>query len=220
MRKGFFIVVEGADGAGTTTISKHLADMFSVVAGKEQVVLTHEPSDYEIGKFIRKILKKEINVESGLAMLHLFLADRVEHVNRTIIPAINDGKIVISDRYYPSMFVYQSVKNNCLEKSLERMKWFLNNDIVIDGITEPDIILYLRCTEDVSKDRRKTRGDEEEKYENDEFQRVVIKLYDLFFNFSGLGFRYKKVDANQELKEVKRESFLGALSIFSRIGSF
>lgn len=206
-KNGLFIVVEGADGAGTTTISKYLANEVSQRVGKNNVVLTHEPSGYSIGKFIRTILKKEANVKSEMAMLHLFIADRAEHTKRKIIPALQDGKVVISDRYYPSTVVYQSVKNGDVLKLFRYMDLLLHDrQSKNQGIIQPDLALYLRCEQKVLSERRKKRGEVEERYEDEEYQKTVVRLYDQFFGIGDLGFSCGTVDANKDLKSVKEKS--------------
>lgn len=216
-KRGFFLVVEGADGAGTTTISKYLADEISAMYGKDNVVLTHEPSDYEIGKFIRRILKKKINVESELAMLHLFIADRAEHTLRRIEPALYADKIVISDRYYPSTVIYQSViEERPLDSFTEMEHLFLNYfKCRPDSFIKPDYVLYLKCDLDILKERRTSRGDEEEKYENEQYQDIVVKLYNQFFGYYKLGFNHEEMDANKDLETVKAKSLKAVSSVLS-----
>ena len=104
-----FIVIEGIDGSGTSTQLKKLKIEFS----KQQIAtfFTCEPTDSEIGKLIRKVLKGEIKL-SPQALASLFSADRTEHIygENGIIKAHNDGKIVISDRYHFSTLAYQSTQ--------------------------------------------------------------------------------------------------------------
>ncbi len=103
---GFFIVLEGPDGSGTTTQSQFLAERLR--ADGHDVVLTAEPTDGEIGKGIRYWLKN--NTLPADALQLLFTADRADHVARVIAPALKAGKIVVCDRYVASTLVYGAVQ--------------------------------------------------------------------------------------------------------------
>ncbi|NJE26016.1 dTMP kinase [Thermococcus sp. MV5] len=109
---GIFIVLEGIDGAGKSTQAKMLAKWFEE-RGYE-VVLTKEPTDTAFGKLIRRLVLtggKEGIIDgarvSKEAEALLFAADRAEHVKKLIEPALNAGKVVISDRYFYSSLAYQ-----------------------------------------------------------------------------------------------------------------
>ncbi len=107
---GRFIVLEGLDGAGTTTQADMLCRALRD-AGRE-AVLTAEPSGGPIGTMIRQMLSKRIVQPSGDAidretLALLFAADRLDHVASLVSPALDRGADVVSDRYYHSSFVYQ-----------------------------------------------------------------------------------------------------------------
>src|SRR5215211_6152531 len=102
---GFFIVIEGIDGCGSTTHSKRLAKALRT-EGRE-VRLTCEPTTGPIGALIRHVLQKRLFVPDAegprafawSTMGLLFAADRLDHLDSTVIPALRDGAIVVSDRY-------------------------------------------------------------------------------------------------------------------------
>lgn len=104
MARGIFIAIEGIDGSGTTTHSKRLAEW--VNQQNLPVLLTHEPTDSEIGKLIRRILRDKTIPPAADALL--FAADRANHTQQQIKPALNKGFVVISDRYVESSIAYQS----------------------------------------------------------------------------------------------------------------
>ncbi len=112
MAEGKFIVFEGIDGAGTTTQSKLAAKWLR--ERSLDVVETAEPTDGAVGRTVRRALSGEMpgregrEVEPELFAL-LFAADRLDHMNRTVIPALERGQWGISDRCYLSSFAYQSV---------------------------------------------------------------------------------------------------------------
>lgn len=100
------IVFEGLDGSGNSTQSFALKEWLSNKGF--EVYLTKEPTDGLIGCLIRGVLRKELTVDEETFSL-LFAADRMLHIKNTITKFLNDGIIVISDRYRLSNFAYQSV---------------------------------------------------------------------------------------------------------------
>lgn len=96
--KGKFIVFEGLDGSGQSTQSGLLRD-FLIKKGYK-VLLTKEPTlNSKFGKKIKRVLNKKERV-SAKKLQELFTQDRKEHLEKTIIPALKKGEIVISDRYF------------------------------------------------------------------------------------------------------------------------
>src|SRR5262249_48088738 len=114
MTEGIFIVVEGIDGSGSTTVAERLTA--HLTAQKRPVHRTCEPSAGPIGAMIRQILAHRIVVpsEGGAAppgwatMALLFAADRMDHLDAEVLPRLKNGIIVISDRYDLSSLAYQS----------------------------------------------------------------------------------------------------------------
>jgi len=111
MATGRFIVLDGIDGSGTTTQSKLVAEW---LRGKGlEVVETCEPTRGAVGRVIRQALSRALpgregaEVEPELFAL-LFAADRLDHMNATVVPALERGQWVVSDRCYLSSFAYQS----------------------------------------------------------------------------------------------------------------
>jgi len=209
MVRGKFIVLEGADGAGTTTIANYLTDKLETKFGKRSVVLTHEPSDFDTGVFIREILRSEKTVSQGLAMAYLFIADRIDHTKRRIIPALEAGKMVVCDRYYFSTLVYQSVKDDFSSswKELEGLSPLMRGHI------EPDLSLLLDCRIDTLRDRRENRNEVKEIYENDGYQKIVVDLYRALF--SRYRYNSEMIDAEESLISVKAKTWAVTKELFS-----
>jgi dTMP kinase len=103
-KKGIFIVIEGLDGSGKTTQAKFLAKKLEKTY---KVILTAEPSLGKIGSFIREDCLYEDKRLPTEAEALLFAADRIEHMHNEVKPALEDGKIVICDRYIYSSLAYQ-----------------------------------------------------------------------------------------------------------------
>ncbi len=103
-KKGIFIVIEGLDGSGKTTQATLLAKKLSQ---SYSVMLTAEPSQGKIGTFIRGGCLYEDKRLPTEAEALLFAADRIEHLQRVLNPALDEGKLVICDRYIYSSLAYQ-----------------------------------------------------------------------------------------------------------------
>jgi dTMP kinase len=111
-KKGIFIVIEGLDGSGKTTQAKLLAEKLS---NSHKVLLTAEPSNGKIGTFIRNSFLYEQTRLPTEAEALLFAADRIEHMQAELKPALDDGKIVLCDRYVYSSLAYQGSAGLSLE---------------------------------------------------------------------------------------------------------
>jgi len=104
IKKGIFLVIEGLDGSGKTTQATLIAEKLSK---NYNVLLTAEPSRGKIGTFIRdRCLYEQARLPTETEAL-LFAADRIEHMQTELKPALEDGKLVICDRYVYSSLAYQ-----------------------------------------------------------------------------------------------------------------
>ena len=135
-RKGIFITFEGGEGSGKTTHSKKVAEYLSKEGFK--VVCTHEPGGTRIGKLLRGILLHPENLDllPGTE-LFLYAAERRQHIEEVIEPALKEGKIVISDRFLDATTAYQGYGRR-LNKRLVRTL----NEIATSGI-RPDLTILL-----------------------------------------------------------------------------
>ena len=163
-----FITFEGIDGCGKSIqISKFGATL------KEQgipLVITSEPGGTKIGKDIRKILLNVDNTDIAyLTELFLYLADRAQHVNEVIKPALDAGKWVICDRYYDATTVYQGVVMVQHERLIEQ----LNYEATLG--CEPDITFLLDCPAEVGLKRTEKREETDKK--RDRFERKSLDFH-------------------------------------------
>jgi dTMP kinase len=104
-KRGVLLALEGIDGCGKSTQAELLAS--ALRARGLEVVLTCEPTDSPLGQQIREYFQGPERYLSPKEELNLFMADRREHVAEVIDPALAEGKIVITDRYYYSSVAYQ-----------------------------------------------------------------------------------------------------------------
>ena len=162
-KKSFFLVLDGIDGSGTTTHSKMLVSYLEMLGLK--VHLTHEPSKNEIGLLLRQYLKNNEIPPSTDALL--FAADRDLHYKKEIKPKLDQGYIVISDRYIESSIIYQSVQTD--EISIEWIKQ------INKFAGSPDLTIILDIDPKISL-ARKTQGILE-KFEETNFLDKVRTLY-------------------------------------------
>lgn len=164
MKKGRFIVLEGPDGSGTTTHAKILAE--TLRSQGEDAVLTAEPTDSPIGKFIREQLQAK-TVECPSALQLLFCADRAWHIEKVIKPALAAGKTVISDRYVISTLIYGEALGLDPDWLVRVNTPFLEPDIMI--IALPPL---HTCLERIMKRKQL------DVFENTRFQKLVYDLYE------------------------------------------
>ncbi|MCX8200508.1 MAG: dTMP kinase [Candidatus Caldarchaeum sp.] len=128
MKKPLYIAVEGIDGAGKTTQAKLLAARLR--RRGFSAVLVHEPSDSDVGRVIRKALKKQLNVSEEAVAL-LFAADRLI-LRRTVIePALKKSAFIVSDRSVLSSLAYQPVATGKRKWVYEINKFAAKPDIVV-----------------------------------------------------------------------------------------
>lgn len=173
--RGRFIVLEGIDGAGTTTQLERLAQ--TLEARGTRVHRTCEPTSGPVGTLIRQYLRHAVKQPSGEpravgwdTMALLFAADRVDHVHAEIEPALEAGAWVLSDRYDLSSLAYQSAT--------------APSDAVVGWIRElnsralrPDLTLVVDVPAELAAARRGARGGGEELYEKQELQRRLADVY-------------------------------------------
>lgn len=177
-----FIVFEGIDGSGTSTQIKKLLER-----DLNKFVATAEPTKKETGLFLRKMLGGDFSVDSKTAA-YLFAADRCEHIygKDGVIDLLNQGKIVVSDRYFFSSLAYQSVSCG---NELPRL---LNSQFPL-----PEILFYFYIDPEISLKRVEDRNEKKEIYEKIDYQKKTAALYEEVIN------EYSKPELKGEMKIIK-----------------
>ena len=189
--KGYFITFEGADGCGKTTQSE-LVQKYLEDKGFE-VVWTREPGAKGLGQNIRQLLLHYDGDVAPMCEAFLFLADRAQHIENLIKPAVAAGKIVVCDRHTDSTIAYQGYGRG---EDIEQLK-YLNN--LATGDIRPDLTFVF----DVSTEVAQTRvGSEKDRMESAgiEFHKKVRQGYLEIAKQEPE--RVKIVDANNSIEKV------------------
>jgi dTMP kinase len=138
-KRGTFICIEGIDASGKTTQAKILVRQLR--RRDVDAVYTTEPSRGKVGKFIRRqILNREKRVPIVLEAL-LFAADRVDHLQNEVKPALEKGKIVVCDRYVYSSLAYQGAAGLSLDWIQRINQFALVPDLAVFLDVSPEIVL-------------------------------------------------------------------------------
>lgn len=158
--KGLFITFEGADGSGKTTQIQKAAQQLMAIGC--EVITTREPGGTVLAEKVREIvLDAELPLNNTSEIL-LYLAARSEHIEKVIAPAVEQGKIVLCDRFSDSTLVYQGLAKGLAYEQLEPLKKL--NAFACAGIS-PDLTILLDGDTDVLLTRRALRG-VSDRYEN------------------------------------------------------
>ncbi|KUN33846.1 dTMP kinase [Streptomyces longwoodensis] len=189
---GFFIALEGGDGAGKSTQAEALAEW--IRAKGHEVVLTREPGATPVGKRLRSIL---LDVSSaGLshrAEALLYAADRAEHVDTVVRPALERGAVVISDRYVDSSVAYQGAGRDLSPVEIARISRWATNGLV------PHLTVLLDVSPETARERFTEAPDRLESEPAEFHARVRSGFLTLAASDPG---RYLVVDAGQEPEAV------------------
>ena len=184
-KKGVFICIEGLDGCGKTTQAKLLAKK---LRESQSAVYTAEPSSGKIGTYIRKCCLYGEKRLSTVVEALLFAADRIEHVETEVLPALNQGKLVISDRYVYSSLAYQGAAGLSID-------WI---EKVNEHALQPDLAIFIDVEPKIVMSRLKPR---KSVMENLETQQKVREVYLKFVEKGSL----TRINGNKSQNEVAKD---------------
>jgi len=183
-RTGRLLAFEGIDGTGKSTQIKLLADWLR--AQGEDAVETREPTDSDYGRRIRALY-----VNRGTCTpeeeLDLFIQDRKLHVKDVIRPALNAGKVVLTDRYYYSTAAYQGANGLNAQDILKRNRF----------APRPDLVILLTMPPELSAERIRSRGEQLNAFEQIE---ALQRVAEIFASFSEPWIQ--RIDAAQPVSVV------------------
>lgn len=198
-KKGFFITFEGIDGSGKSTQIQKLAKFLE--DNGFDIVMTREPGGSVGGEQIRNLLLQgEVDRWSAETEILLFTAARRDHLERIILPALQDGKIVICDRFTDSTRMYQGMRGPKLRDLVDNL-----TEEVIN--CDPDLTIIIDIDPEISLRRAKSRETAEERFEDFgvDLQKKMRKGFlDLSKEFNS---RIEVVNGQQSVDDLAKEIF-------------
>jgi len=198
-KKGFFITFEGIDGSGKSTQIQKLAKFLE--DDGFDIIMTREPGGSVGGEEIRNLLLQgEVDRWSAETEILLFTAARRDHLERIILPALQDGKIVICDRFTDSTRMYQGMRGPKLRDLVDNL-----TEEVIN--CDPDLTIIIDIDPEISLRRAKSRETAEERFEDFgvDLQKKMRKGFiDLSKEFNS---RIKVVNGQQSVDDLAKEIF-------------
>ena len=198
-KTGIFITFEGIDGSGKSTQVKYLANRLMTL-GRE-VVLTREPGGSTGAEEIRSlVLEGAPERWSAETEILLFTAARRDHMEKLILPALEDGKIVICDRFADSTRMYQGLTRGDLRSTVDSL-----TDLMIKR--QPDLTILIDMDPELGHQRAKARNTKEERFEDfgvDLQRRMRAGFLQLAKEFPD---RIRIVNGNQSVEDLSEEIY-------------
>ena len=204
-----FIVLEGIDGAGTTTQTARLVQTLA-----ERGIAAHptrEPSDGAIGRHLREILTGRValqfasEAQRAAQLALLFAADRLDHLGAEVQPQLAQGRWVVSDRYDHSSIAYQSATSG----DAGSIAWLQQLNRYAD---RPHLTIVLDVSAAVARSRRLARDAQRELFDDDGLQQKLALFYlDIERYFPAE--RILHVDADRSVDEVFADVLAAALAL-------
>ncbi len=206
---GRLIVLEGLDGAGTTTQVERLAA--ALRAEGHPVLTTREPSDGPVGVLIRQALTGRLVLPGGAGPLApetlalLYAADRTDHLRARVLPALEAGQVVLSDRSVLSSLAYQGA-------SLP-MPWV---EVINAHALPADLTLFVEVSIEVAARRRAARGGPEELFDAEEKQRRISRQYAAAIRLRGKREHVVRIDGDAAVEAVTAECLARVRALLAR----
>ena len=191
---GCFIALEGGEGAGKSTQAKRL-EAWLREEGYD-VVLTHEPGDTEVGRKLRSIVLDPATGDiSHRTEALLYAADKAEHVDSVVAPALARGAVVITDRYVDSTLAYQGAGRSLADREVERIARWATDDL------RPNLTVVL----DLPPEHGLTRFEGRDRIEGESVE-FHERVRDMFLQLaSGQPEHYLVVDARAPIGHITAE---------------
>lgn len=162
MNKGKYIVIEGIDGCGKSVLTSNLVTLLKRQASSTGILITKEPGGTELGKTLRAMVNQRKASLCDKAEFLLFAADRAQHIASVIVPALEQGTVVISDRSFISSIAYQGFGRGLDHAMITRV-----NEWVLGGL-QPDVIVYLELDPAVAHARIEARNEVRTAFEKEQ----------------------------------------------------
>ena len=206
MKQGYFISFEGGDGSGKSTQIKLLKEYLEDKGFN--VILTREPGGTVIGEKIRDIILDPTNKEmDSMTEAMLYAASRAQHVAQVIKPAVDNGDIVICDRFVDSSIAYQGYGRG-LGDSVS-----IINAYAVNGCM-PDLTFLMKLNPEIGKSRIKAEDHDRIEMEKIDFHNRVFAGYEaLEQEFPD---RIVGIDATRNIEEISEEILSHVERLFDR----
>lgn len=175
LKKGLLLSIEGIDGSGKTTLAHNLYQSLQNLAFS--VIITKEPGGTKLGEKLRTLLQEQPIPITAKAEYLLFAADRANHFEYVIIPALTTGTIVISDRMADSSVVYQGYGRGLDISTIQMINtWAMNT-------YQPDLTLFVKLSADEAWKRLKQRNQHLTAFEKQKrsFIQTIVSGFDTLF---------------------------------------
>ncbi|MDF2948261.1 MAG: tmk [Sedimentibacter sp.] len=193
--KGIFIVLEGPDGSGKSTMAKKIGDYYR--GNGREIEFTREPGGTKIGEKVRDIILDNNNTEMDYRTeALLYAAARAQLVSEKIKPWLNEGKIVISERYVYSSLVYQGIGRGLGVEEVMKI-----NDFAIAGL-KPDMVLMLDVNPEKALKRKLVGGGDRLENEHVSFHKEVYEGYKKLIQFFP---EIKLINAERSIEAIFRD---------------
>ncbi|MDN5809887.1 MAG: dTMP kinase [Staphylococcus equorum] len=192
-----FITFEGPEGSGKTTVIQQVAERLET---EYDVVLTREPGGVKTGEQIREVLLEGDDMDERTEAL-LFAASRREHLVGKVIPSLDEGKLVLCDRYIDSSLAYQGYARGI---GIEEVKSI--NEFAINGLY-PDRTIYLDVSVEVGRDRIQKNQRNQNRLDQEDviFHEKVVEGYKKIIHNESK--RFIVIDANRSIEEVVNATY-------------
>lgn len=197
LKKGILIAIEGIDGSGKSSLAQALLQQLQ---NELSVLITKEPGSTALGKHLRTLVQEKKVAINPKAEFLLFAADRAQHFQEIIIPALAEKKLIISDRMADSSLVYQGYG-----RGLDKTIISLINNWVMEGIT-PDLTFYIKVDVQIGKQRILQRNAALSSFEKETdafLEKLIEGFSSLYMNRSDVII----IDGNQEQEKVTKAAY-------------
>ena len=208
--KGKFIVLEGIDGCGKTTQINELFKWLpksGLINKNTSLIKTREPGGSILGREIRDMILKnnKLNSPSILTELLLYSADRAEHISKIILPSLQNGNWIISDRFSGSTLAYQGYGRGISIDIIQELE-----NIVCQNI-RPDLTFFLEISPEESILRRKNKVADRIESEGLEF----LKKVNHGFKLIALENNWEIIKASEDLSSISQQIQASLINKFS-----
>ena len=193
VNKGKFIVIEGGDGCGKTSVITGLKNRY------KNAIFVREPGGTPFGEKVRSLIMDNGEI-SKVTEMYLFSASRSELVEKVVIPGIKNGDLIICDRFVYSSYAYQGVGAGIGVENVDMVNSFAIRDV------KPDLVIYLKVQKGfrAEAENRLDERSEEEKHKIYEAYNMLAKVNDNFYTLNVEGKSQEEV-LNEVIQRIDKE---------------